>query len=844
MASVIRIKRSGTSGNPGTLAAGELAYSNLTDNGSNGGDRLYIGFGTETAGNAAEHIVIGGKYFTEKLDHTPGTLTASSALIVDADSKIDNFNVDNLNLNGSTLSTTNTNGDLTLDPNGTGNIVLSATWTTTTDIDARHLWATSVHATGVVYGNTGLSGTILTASQTNITAVGNLTSLSASGTIETTGIVYANSGVSGTILTASQTNITAVGNLTSLSASGPIRTTSVIYGNSGVRGASLGVNGAYVLPTVDGSAGYTILAHGNGVAYWGQAASSLSIAGDSGTDSINLLSDTFTFEGGAGIDTAVTDNKVSFAINTEEMQDLIGAMVSSNTESGISVSYDDTNGKLDFNVNDPVITIAGDADGSATMTNLGDTTISITLDTVNTNVGRYGSSTKVPTFVVNGKGLITSAGNIDIATSLGIAGDTGSDTIDLLSDTLNVVGGEGIDVAVTANTITVSGEDASTSNKGIASFDSGDFDVTAGAVSIKASGVSNAQLENSAVTFGNTQVSLGSSSTTIQGVTQLTVDNIDINGNEIATTNSNGNLSLNPNGSGTVHVNNSRIAGLAAPVESSDAATKAYVDAVKTGLDPKDSVRAATTENITLSGTQTIDGIALSIGNRVLVKNQSTASENGIYVVASSTWSRSTDADEDAEITSGLFVFVEEGDTNADSGWVLSTNGTITVGSTSLSFVQFSGAGQITAGAALTKTGNQLDVQVAASGGIEISSDALQLKSGVAGAGLTYTSGVIDVVGTADRISVSSNSIDIAATYVGQTSITTLGTITAGTWTATTIGTAYGGTGQTSYSAGDLLRGTSGGSLSKLALGSAGKVLQVNAAGNDIEYADLDGGTY
>ena len=106
MASIIRIKRSSTSGNPTTLGAGELAYSALTDNGSNGGDRLYIGIGSETAGNAANHFVIGGKYFTDMMDHTRGTLTANSAILVDADSKIDNLKVDNLDLNGNTISAT------------------------------------------------------------------------------------------------------------------------------------------------------------------------------------------------------------------------------------------------------------------------------------------------------------------------------------------------------------------------------------------------------------------------------------------------------------------------------------------------------------------------------------------------------------------------------------------------------------------------------------------------------------------------------------------------------------------------------------------------------------------
>ena len=124
MASIIRIKRSSVAGNPSTLAAGELAYSALTDNGSNGGDRLYIGIGTETAGDAANHFVIGGKFFTDRLDHTAGTLTASSALVVDSNSKIDNFLVDNLQLNGNTLSTTNTNGNLLLTPDGTGKTVV------------------------------------------------------------------------------------------------------------------------------------------------------------------------------------------------------------------------------------------------------------------------------------------------------------------------------------------------------------------------------------------------------------------------------------------------------------------------------------------------------------------------------------------------------------------------------------------------------------------------------------------------------------------------------------------------------------------------------------------------
>lgn len=140
-----------------------------------------------------------------------------------------------------------------------------------------------------------------------------------------------------------------------------------------------------------------------------------------------------------------------------------------------------------------------------------------------------------------------------------------------------------------------------------------------------------------------------------------------------------------------------KLTNLAAPASANDAATKAYVDAITVGLDFKESVRATTTANITLSGIQTIDGVSLVAGNRVLVKNQTTASENGIYVVAAGAWSRATDADSSPEVTSGLFTFVEEGTNFADTSFVLTTNNPITLGTTALTFTQFSGAGSISA---------------------------------------------------------------------------------------------------------------------------------------------------
>ena len=214
----------------------------------------------------------------------------------------------------------------------------------------------------------------------------------------------------------------------------------------------------------------------------------------------------------------------------------------------------------------------------------------------------------------------------------------------------------------------------------------------------------------------------------LTGLTNLSVDNINANANTISTTNSNGDLILSPNGTGTVTVPSGYKdrAGFG----TTSLVTKEYVDAVKVGLDFKDSVRVATTANLNLSAPgASIDGISLSSGDRVLVKNQSTASENGIYVWngASSTATRATDADSSTEVTAGMFVFVEEGTVNADQGFVLTTDGSITVGSTSLSFTQFSGAGQIVAGDAITKTGNQLDVNDD-NITLEVNSDTLRLK--------------------------------------------------------------------------------------------------------------------
>ena len=178
------------------------------------------------------------------------------------------------------------------------------------------------------------------------------------------------------------------------------------------------------------------------------------------------------------------------------------------------------------------------------------------------------------------------------------------------------------------------------------------------------------------------------------------------------------------------------------PTADAHFATKGYVDGVSQGLDIKEAVKVATTANITLSGTQTIDGVAVSADERVLVKDQSTATENGLYLCKAGSWSRTDDLAAGADASS-VFVFVDQGTVNADNGFVCSSNkGSAVVGTNNLAFTQFSGAGQVTAGDGLDKSGNTLSLDLKANGGLVIESTEVAVD--LAASSITGTLAVSD----------------------------------------------------------------------------------------------------
>jgi len=469
--------------------------------------------------------------------------------------------------------------------------------------------------------------------------------------------------------------------------------------------------------------------------------------------------------------------------STEVIQDVIGSSVIGGT--GLTATYNDTSGET-----------------------------TIDLDNTAVSHGTYGGSNKAVTFTVDQQGRLTAASDANISITASQVSDFTEATQDAIASAF--VEGEGIDITYndSSNTITIAAEDASDTNKGVASFSSTDFTVTSGNVALNHESVQDIV---GAMVTGNTETGItvtyqdgdgtldfavadqfpshsttdlaegtnlyytaervqdeisttviagtGLDSTYNDGAGTFTID-IDstVTTNSGAQTLTNKTLGTGTALSANLDAGTNKITNLGAPTNSTDAATKAYVDAVSEGLHVHAAARVYVAANIDLStdleAGDVIDGITLVAGDRVLVNGQTTQSQNGIYVVQSTGAAvRATDFDTPTEVKSGDFVFVSAGTAYANTGWV-QTNTPATIGTDPISFTQFSGAGTYLAGAGLTLTGNTFSADVTPTSGnpslintggaIEVKTDTTRGLSvdgnglGInAGTGLTHSAGAL-----------------------------------------------------------------------------------------------------
>lgn len=678
MASTIRIKRSGNTISPVQLASGELAYSWALGTGG----KLYLGWGDEILPNQAQNIaVIGGKFFTDMMDHAPGTLTAGSAIIVDANSKINQLFVDNISVDGNTITTTNANGNLIFDTNGTG---------------------------------------IFDFSGKRITNVGSPIN---SGDIVTLGYLQ-----------------------TSFS-------------------------------------------------------SSLNITGDSGSDSISLLSDVLDFNGGTGVSTAVTANTITFSLTntgvaagtygtssivptftvnaqgrlsfvgntfiaipstqvtdfTEAVQDVAGGMVNGgSTQNGIVVTYDDNTGKLNFDVNDPTITLSGDVAGSATMTNLGNVTITTTIQPNSVALGTDTTGNYVAGLTQGTGVTITNNVGEGVTSTIAIGQDV-SPTANVTFANINLSGSMVVDgnLIVSGNTFTVSTQTLAVQDN-IIYLNEGSYETVTNAVgngstvTYTVSGVNTFRLGQSVSITGvnPTQYNINNASITFANTVAFSVTST-ATGSYVSGGIAEAKTAVNPDLGFVGGYNDGTYAHAGFFRDATDNRFKVF-----TGYVPEPSVFIDTSDpSFQLADIQAETFFGSLSGNASTASRLLTA--RTITINGDLTGSASFDGSANVSITTAINANTI---TNAD----IATNAAIAI--TKLAASTISGI----------SLGNNLNNVTFNSGG---AGDAT---------GTVYN-------GSAAR-TISYNTIG-ASPLAGSSSLTTVGTITSGIWNAGVISPAYGGTG-------------------------------------------------
>ena len=648
----------------------------------------------------------------------------------------------------------------------------------------------------------------------------------------------------------------------------------------------------YNFPNAHGTSGQVLVDDGNGNLSWGTPASSFTVTGTTGSETFNITSDTLnTVSGNSNLSVAVTKDSTT-VISTVTLASTLTGLTEVDVGDLILSGNTIENGS---NGTGDVSLVANNGGGDKTFTFGGDGGITLPQGGfISEDSNAYNGSIKLkPSGGSTSTQALVIYPTVMEGDHIHLTADGGTTDLYLGSDSQFVkVDHSGPIVVGTNGNSTLRqwtfGTDGTTA---FPNFTFPSANGTTGQVltADAATGLLSWTTLSQSFYIGTTQITTGNASgsvTTIAGLTEVDVGDLVLSGSTVSTASDTGDVNIiastthgdqtwtfDGNGVLTLPMSGT-ITNVPNPVNPNEVANKAYVDATASGLKIHQPVTVATTAALsTIGGTVSyadgndiaspsvgstlsfttpitvLDGYTFQGDERILVKDQVNATQNGVYVYTSSTsWTRATDFDHAGLISGADFMFVEDGVKNGSTGWVQTDQNITSIGATGsdITFVQFSAANSYVAGDGVQITGNSIAVKLATNSGLSTSSGSLTI-SGIAGTaattGLTYSAGVLQVGTDGTSIGINASGyLEIKSTWSGQSAITTVGTISSGTWQGNAVTEAYGGTGQTTYAKGDILYASSSNTLSKLAAGTNGQTIQLQ--GGVPVWADLDGGTY